>query len=160
VIDRSYFRCTRKYDQGCRATKQVQRMEGNPQMFQTTYIGHHTCREIIKTPQIITESHAWELTNFFVNSESTTIPSKQDGAVSSSAATIKQESKEEALSDLTDNLPSLGIHLWPDLNDFELSGPIGSDNGDVVSTMYSCTDTASLSLELDIDFDGDFSEFL
>ncbi|XP_062155519.1 probable WRKY transcription factor 70 isoform X1 [Alnus glutinosa] len=155
---RSYFRCTRKFDQGCRATKQVQRKEDDPQMFQTTYIGHHTCRDILKTPQIITECHGWE--SFLGNSESA-IPSKEDGAVttvSSSTPTIKEESKEEALSDLTDNLPSLGDHLWPDLKDFELSGPMGSDNGDVVSTMYSCRDTDSLSLN--IDFDGDFSQFL
>jgi hypothetical protein len=127
-------------------------------MFQTTYIGHHTCRDILKTPQIITECHGWE--SFLGNSESA-IPSKEDGAVttvSSSTPTIKEESKEEALSDLTDNLPSLGDHLWQDLKDFELSGPMGSENGDVVSTMYSCTDTDSLSLN--IDFDGDFSQFL
>ena len=141
-IDRSYFRCTRKYDQGCRATKQVQKMENDPQMFQTTYIGHHTCKDIVKTPPIVTETHGWEC--FLANSESAI-------AV---APSIKQESKEEALSDLTDSLPS----LWPDLKDFPLSGPMGSDNGDVVSTMYSCTETASLSL--DIEFDGDFSDFL
>ncbi|KAE7996482.1 hypothetical protein FH972_001201 [Carpinus fangiana] len=139
---RSYFRCTRKYDQGCRATKHVQKMENDPQMFQTTYIGLHTCKDIVKTPQIVTETHGWEC--FLAKSESAI-------AVTPS---VKLEAKEEALSDLTGNLHS----FWPDLKDFPLSGPIGSDNGDVVSTMYSCTDTASLSL--DIEFDGDFSDFI
>nr|KYP72675.1 putative WRKY transcription factor 70 [Cajanus cajan] len=40
---RSYFRCTYKFDQGCKATKQVQRCEENPDMYQITYIGLHTC---------------------------------------------------------------------------------------------------------------------
>ncbi|EOA28741.1 hypothetical protein CARUB_v10024972mg [Capsella rubella] len=40
---RSYFRCTHKPTQGCKATKQVQKLEKNPEMFQITYVGYHTC---------------------------------------------------------------------------------------------------------------------
>ncbi|KAG5404577.1 hypothetical protein IGI04_010696 [Brassica rapa subsp. trilocularis] len=40
---RSYFRCTHKPTQGCNATKQVQKHEQDPSLFQITYIGHHTC---------------------------------------------------------------------------------------------------------------------
>ncbi|KAF8047742.1 hypothetical protein N665_2848s0004, partial [Sinapis alba] len=40
---RSYFRCTHKPTQGCQATKQVQKQEHDPNLFQITYIGHHTC---------------------------------------------------------------------------------------------------------------------
>ncbi|KAG7574408.1 WRKY domain [Arabidopsis suecica] len=40
---RSYFRCTHKPTQGCKATKQVQKKEQDPEMFQITYIGYHTC---------------------------------------------------------------------------------------------------------------------
>ncbi|CAN7020504.1 unnamed protein product [Brassica oleracea var. botrytis] len=40
---RSYFRCTHKPTQGCKATKQVQKLEQNPEMFQITYMGNHTC---------------------------------------------------------------------------------------------------------------------
>lgn len=147
-------------------------MEDDPQMFQTTYIGHHTCKDMLKAPQIVTDSLPWG--PFLVNSDSV-IPSKQDHALSSLTRTIKQESKEEAPSDLTDNLSSLGTSLWSDLKAFELSDPaimspkMGSDNGDMVSTMYSCTETGPLSLGMDfvvesVDFDGDFnfddSEFL
>lgn len=56
---RSYFRCTKKYDQGCAATKQVQKMEDNPQMYQITYIGHHTCKDMM-TPQIIPDDDILE----------------------------------------------------------------------------------------------------
>ncbi|XP_040995106.1 probable WRKY transcription factor 70 isoform X1 [Juglans microcarpa x Juglans regia] len=165
---RSYFRCTRKYDQGCGATKQVQRMEDDPQMFQTTYIGHHTCRDILKAPQIITDSDPWE--TFLVNSDTMmmNIPAgKQDRALSSSTTTIKQESLESP-SDLTDSISSFGTNLWSELKAFEFLEPaimspkMGSDNGDVGSTMYSCTETCSLSLDMDFEggFDFDGSEFL
>lgn len=40
---RSYFRCTHKYDQGCQATKQVQKSEDDPSLLMITYIGEHTC---------------------------------------------------------------------------------------------------------------------
>ncbi|GMY08391.1 putative WRKY transcription factor 70 [Fagus crenata] len=168
---RSYFRCTRKHDQGCRATKQVQRMENDPQMYQTTYIGHHTCKDTLKAPQIIMESDPnWE--SYIINPDS--MWGKQaDHALSSSSPTIKQESKEDTLSDLTDNLSSLGTnYLWSDLKAFELSDPaimspkLGSDNGDVVSTMYSCTDTGFdldfvvKSGRFDSDFNFDESEFI
>ncbi|CAH9098309.1 unnamed protein product [Cuscuta europaea] len=40
---RCYFRCTHKHTQGCKATKQVQRVSENE--YQTTYFGNHTCKE-------------------------------------------------------------------------------------------------------------------
>ncbi|KAK4746951.1 hypothetical protein SAY87_025988 [Trapa incisa] len=40
---RSYFRCTHKYEHGCKATKQVQMMEDDPVEYHITYIGIHTC---------------------------------------------------------------------------------------------------------------------
>ncbi|KAF8114721.1 hypothetical protein N665_0034s0060 [Sinapis alba] len=49
---RSYFRCTHKYTQGCKATKQVQKLESEPKMFSITYIGNHTCNtNEIATPK-------------------------------------------------------------------------------------------------------------
>ncbi|CAA7060467.1 unnamed protein product [Microthlaspi erraticum] len=47
---RSYFRCTHKYSQGCKATKQVQKLELDPRMFSITYIGNHTCNTNEITP--------------------------------------------------------------------------------------------------------------
>nr|QIN97341.1 WRKY4 transcription factor [Isatis tinctoria] len=49
---RSYFRCTHKYTQGCKATKQVQKLELEPRMFNITYIGNHTCNTNEVTPKI------------------------------------------------------------------------------------------------------------
>ncbi|XP_050211977.2 WRKY DNA-binding transcription factor 70 [Mercurialis annua] len=53
---RSYFRCTHKYDRGCKATKQVQKMEQDPQVYCTTYIGHHTCRDDLILDNNLSES--------------------------------------------------------------------------------------------------------
>ncbi|CAF1850609.1 BnaCnng52600D [Brassica napus] len=47
---RFYFRCTHKYTQGCKATKQVQELELEPRMFSITYIGNHTCDTDEVTP--------------------------------------------------------------------------------------------------------------
>ncbi|KAL2331324.1 hypothetical protein Fmac_018905 [Flemingia macrophylla] len=51
---RSYYRCTHKNDQGCQAMKQVQRIQGDPPLFRTTYYGHHTCKTPLN-PEIILE---------------------------------------------------------------------------------------------------------
>ncbi|XP_062078642.1 probable WRKY transcription factor 70 [Humulus lupulus] len=53
---RNYFRCTHKFDQGCQATKQVQKIEDEPhQMYRTTYYGNHTCSSVSKllAPELI-----------------------------------------------------------------------------------------------------------
>ncbi|XP_047154364.1 uncharacterized protein LOC124825720 [Vigna umbellata] len=42
---RAYYRCTHKSTQGCPATKQVQRLDGDPTTFELTYIGTHSCTQ-------------------------------------------------------------------------------------------------------------------
>ncbi|XP_060176656.1 WRKY DNA-binding transcription factor 70-like [Lycium barbarum] len=53
---RNYFRCTHKFDQGCKANKQVQRVQENPPLFRITYYGHHTCKTFPKVSQMICDS--------------------------------------------------------------------------------------------------------
>lgn len=43
-IYRSYFRCTHKFESGCLATKQVQKSDDDPAIFDVTYYGVHTCQ--------------------------------------------------------------------------------------------------------------------
>ncbi|XP_030538759.1 probable WRKY transcription factor 70 [Rhodamnia argentea] len=50
---RSYYRCTHKFEQKCQATKQVQMISKDPPMYQTTYYGVHTCKNLLNSPQII-----------------------------------------------------------------------------------------------------------
>ncbi|CAK7339996.1 unnamed protein product [Dovyalis caffra] len=175
---RSYFRCTRKHDQGCKATKQVQRMEENPDMYHTTYIGHHTCRDILKAPQMITDSDPWESYNYnnIVTSHSK-IPKYEKeeeehhpfiGSSSKEPKIKQEESKEDAPSDLTGDVSSLDSIVWKDLIPFEESVDeptmiLRPDCGVVVDSVhaYSCTEVTSQSLDMDffvrsIDFDCDF----
>ncbi|XP_030468577.1 WRKY DNA-binding transcription factor 70-like [Syzygium oleosum] len=153
---RSYFRCTHKYDQDCKAAKQVQRMEDNPQMFHITYIGVHTCRDIMKTPQMLITD--------------------PDTCVGESFP-VKQEPREDAKSDLTnDNVSSMGF-LFTGLessdqpNDLASvsSARMGFDdtaNGDpAVHTMCPFVDAADshgLGMEFlrnSVSFDGDHFHF-
>ncbi|EXB74394.1 putative WRKY transcription factor 70 [Morus notabilis] len=53
---RHYYRCTNKYDQGCQATKQFQKIQDNPPIFRTTYCGHHTCRNLLRAPELVFDS--------------------------------------------------------------------------------------------------------
>ncbi|KAL2227328.1 UNVERIFIED_CONTAM: putative WRKY transcription factor 70, partial [Sesamum indicum] len=50
-----YYRCTHKYE-GCKATKQVQRIKEDPVMYQTTYFSNHTCKETPRAPHLIIDS--------------------------------------------------------------------------------------------------------
>ncbi|WVZ64604.1 hypothetical protein U9M48_014099 [Paspalum notatum var. saurae] len=40
---RGYYRCTHRHSQGCPATKQVQRSDDDPALFDVIYHGDHTC---------------------------------------------------------------------------------------------------------------------
>ncbi|KAK3129887.1 hypothetical protein QOZ80_6BG0486120 [Eleusine coracana subsp. coracana] len=40
---RGYYRCTHRHSQGCTATKQVQRSDLDPELFDVIYLGTHTC---------------------------------------------------------------------------------------------------------------------
>lgn len=42
---RGYYRCTHRNVQGCLATKQVQRSDEDPNVFEITYRGRHTCTQ-------------------------------------------------------------------------------------------------------------------
>ncbi|XVF81928.1 hypothetical protein PTKIN_Ptkin16aG0002000 [Pterospermum kingtungense] len=159
---RSYFRCTRKYDQGCRATRHVQRTEDDARMYQITYIGTHTCRDSFRAPQIIPDSESYKV----MTCGESKLQSKHNhlNPSTTSPRVIKQETQEEATpSDLTDLDNSM--NMWKDImgDGFEYSSGInGSDYGDVViSTVYSCTEISSRNFELDlvikpVEFDGDF----
>ncbi|GAA0185994.1 DNA-binding transcription factor [Lithospermum erythrorhizon] len=43
---RAYYRCTHKNTRGCLATKQVQKTEKDPLIFEVTYRGKHTCMNV------------------------------------------------------------------------------------------------------------------
>ncbi|GAA0151442.1 hypothetical protein LIER_37289 [Lithospermum erythrorhizon] len=50
VGNRAYYRCTHKYTRACGATKQVQKTEDDPLIFEVTYRGNHTCMGVPNSP--------------------------------------------------------------------------------------------------------------
>uniref|UniRef100_J3M9X8 WRKY domain-containing protein n=1 Tax=Oryza brachyantha TaxID=4533 RepID=J3M9X8_ORYBR len=48
---RAYFRCTHRHTQGCNATKQVQRTDGDPLLFDVVYLGEHICGQAAAAAQ-------------------------------------------------------------------------------------------------------------
>ncbi|KAK2637242.1 hypothetical protein Ddye_032034 [Dipteronia dyeriana] len=123
---RSYFRCTHKYEQGCKATKQVQKMEDNPQMYETIYIGNHTCRSqmsLTSTPQmIITDINGgpWRSSSSVISS-----PSSSTEVVVKQEYNLKEETSTQISTgdDLSENISSSHDHeqqmeyfsMWDDL---------------------------------------------
>lgn len=161
---RCYFRCTHKLDQGCRATKQVQKMEDDPKMYQITYIGNHTCREITRAPQMITDSDPWESSYTPSRNNSDTKPltnSQQSFVLCSANNSIKKEEelalvKEDTTttsSDLTDNLSSFDSLLAPELMGFESSDPTAMYLSGVDDSPQSFLDMDTMGR---FGFDGEF----
>lgn len=143
-------------------------MEDNPDMYHTTYIGSHTCRNIPEDPQIITDSDPWESYNLTssVGSHSK-IPryEEQDHhPVMGSSCKVEQESKEDQTpsTDLADNVSSLDSLMWKDLIPVDEPPMMRSDYEAVDSIhLFSCTEVTSQSLDMDFvlksfDFDCDF----
>lgn len=82
---RNYFRCTHKIDQGCLATKQVQKVQDAPPLYRTIYQGQHTCKNLIlKSPSLILDSPSPGDSSILV-SFNTSLPPKQDDNNNSSS---------------------------------------------------------------------------
>ncbi|RDX67421.1 putative WRKY transcription factor 70, partial [Mucuna pruriens] len=95
---RSYYRCTHKYDEGCPAIKQVQRIQEDPPLYRTTYYGHHKCKSSL-SPKIMLEPASSSDSSLFL-SFSKTFPSKEEYPFSSSHfSSTKQEPMEVILDD-------------------------------------------------------------
>ncbi|XP_058110666.1 WRKY DNA-binding transcription factor 70-like [Magnolia sinica] len=159
---RSYFRCTHKNDQGCQATKQVQQTEDDgPSMYRITYMGHHTCKDLLKASYMLDSTSR---DSFLLNFESNSISKQEQPLFFTSYTSIKQEVNEEMRSDLTQSSsPSSGYPMPSDIPLFELCDPLptfsmaGSDTGDVVSGVYSCASSPTLNMDFSTGIDDIFS---
>ncbi|KAK3015797.1 hypothetical protein RJ639_007222 [Escallonia herrerae] len=152
---RNYFRCTHKFDQGCQATKQVQMTENEPAMHKTTYHGFHTCKNLLKAPQIILDStHPATDSSYLLCFDSDRIEKSSDRSLYPHLA--KQEHKQ--------NFHMSDYHMSPDLTTIDSPGPMtvlspGSDHGDVISSgVYSCTASTHSSFGMDLMGSVDFAD--
>ncbi|OMP08603.1 DNA-binding WRKY [Corchorus olitorius] len=54
---RGYYRCTHRHSRGCLATKQVQRSDQDPSIFEVKYRGRHTCNQASQLAAVTTKSN-------------------------------------------------------------------------------------------------------
>lgn len=99
---RCYFRCTHKYDQDCRATKQVQIIQENPIIYQTTYFSQHTCNSV-NIPKHGMESSSFDVKQILPSNG--TIDSSHDSIVKEEDQEIKVQSGVSSTMD---------SNLWQD----------------------------------------------
>ncbi|XP_038981089.1 probable WRKY transcription factor 70 [Phoenix dactylifera] len=135
---RAYFRCTHKYDQGCKAIRQVQRSEDDE--FIITYMGEHTCREPAMLPHIISPSYLEG--SCLISFRSNPTDNRQEAPLPSSFPSYKQECHEEVLSNLSPGSSSSAyVTLSAAYEGSKLMTPLGStsDHGDVTSGFHSST---------------------
>ncbi|XP_015897292.3 WRKY DNA-binding transcription factor 70 [Ziziphus jujuba] len=148
---RHYFRCTYKYDQGCKATKQIQRIQVNPPLYRTTYFGNHTCRNLHQDPELILDCTSPSDTSIFISFDSTNLINKQDHVpFLSSLSSIKQEIKEDIITcDANHSFQTFSSSdnfMFPDLAAFpspaEAMAVLSStlDQSDYGDAMYGMTE--------------------
>ncbi|KFK34897.1 hypothetical protein AALP_AA5G207700 [Arabis alpina] len=137
---RSYFRCTHKYTQGCKATKQVQKLEVEPKMFNITYSGNHTCNTNEVAPKIKPCDHHDEI---IMESPSLTTSMKEEeenhhhgSSTANDLSLVWQEYEMEfgedhhkAIYGCGETSASINVLSSTDLMAFEVGGDFGfSDN--------------------------------
>ncbi|XP_068669481.1 probable WRKY transcription factor 54 [Aristolochia californica] len=141
---RSYFRCTHKHDEGCEASKQVQRKEDGSGMFVVTYMRHHTCREPLMASPFIIDSVAKE--RIVLNFQTTSIEERQQQQypLDRCFSSFTSVQKQELSTGLNHNHCSSSAHQnkfgHPRLT-------TDSDAGEVVSAM--CSSVTSQHMEED-----------
>lgn len=146
LIDRGYFRCTHKHDQGCQATKHVQKSEDDPSLYVVTYMEQHTCKDVLKTPQLILDSTSGELC--VLNYEST-MPRKHDRVLTSSFTSLKHETIAEKPIDLNQASSSPSSYLISfDHETFDSHLQKEFSIGDVASSVYSSTSSHNLDMDM------------
>ncbi|KAE8714441.1 WRKY DNA-binding protein 70 [Hibiscus syriacus] len=125
---RSYYRCTHKKEQGCQATKQVQKIEDDPPKYETIYLGHHTCKDTLNPCHLIMDHSDSSLLISFAN--------HQDRPFFSS---VKQETKGDyllSMSEITYNNDSSSSHSHhPSTFDPSAEMSVLSADHDVISGM-------------------------
>ncbi|KAL2457917.1 putative WRKY transcription factor 70 [Forsythia ovata] len=119
---RSYFRCTNKYDQGCQATKLVQKIQDDPPLFRTTYQGQHTCKNLFEESSHIIMDTTANNSSTIWSFDSHEPNDKPNGMVIPTLPIIQQETKEK-VQNLQESFSSPSNYfLLPDLMTLESFG--------------------------------------
>lgn len=116
---RCYFRCTHK-SEGCKALRQVQKLEDGSEMFHITYFGFHTCQNMHQNRQMFSDTRA--LGFFLHNFEDSNLkhsPSSLSTITNAHITTsLEQEDDSNAQSDdhlASSNYGNPSIASWNDI---------------------------------------------
>ncbi|XP_060174460.1 WRKY DNA-binding transcription factor 70-like [Lycium barbarum] len=172
---RSYYRCTHKFDQGCEATKQEQRIQANPPRFRTMYQGQHTCKTYPTVSQILLDSQTNHgdssiLLSFDSNTNYSynlypTLPSTKKEIKEEVSLTCSYPNQHQIQSSSSNYfLPFEYDYLTPAA---ETSSHVKaalsseSDNGNFISSgsVYSSSYTSTNSLEMEMDMMAGLIDF-
>ncbi|XP_076937119.1 putative WRKY transcription factor 70, partial [Bidens hawaiensis] len=89
---RNYYRCSHKLEQGCQATKQVQKINDEPSKYRITLSGLHTCNNLQRAPHIIVEDSSPKDNSVFINFETNRFT--ENHKVGTRFQSVKHTSKE------------------------------------------------------------------
>ncbi|XAR70193.1 hypothetical protein NMG60_11026968 [Bertholletia excelsa] len=156
---RSYYRCTYRNTQNCWATKQVQRSDDDPYVFEIVYKGTHTCNtdQALPSPgkQKQTQHHQQPPNDSPCQTNLTSYPDGTDYRDMTSNFTFPQASSDWSIGNIPANfLPSFTYPATADLGIAHNWGNSESDLTDIVSGCASTnnspvvTDNANLSSDL------------
>ncbi|XP_020080618.1 probable WRKY transcription factor 70 [Ananas comosus] len=120
---RSYYRCTYKYDKGCQATRQVQRSEDDPTMYEITYIGEHTCRDLPDSSIIINFDGTAATNN---SNQPQKVEYFDEEVISKLVMTGFSSSENLVLQDLMVSMPKVEIASCGSESTSDLQSPCGS----------------------------------
>ncbi|RZC82579.1 hypothetical protein C5167_045363 [Papaver somniferum] len=162
---KSYFRCTHKTDQGCQATKQVQRIEEEPAKYRVLYIGQHTCNNQLKGPQLFLDANPRH--TCLLNFESNYYAPKVEFPFPASISSAKHEFEGDTeYADIAshknrDSVKSSEFAVWNDLSAFNPSpttsmmpSTSGSELVDGIAGLYSSADS-NPNFVMDMMFEDD-----
>ncbi|KAH7514770.1 hypothetical protein FEM48_Zijuj11G0125700 [Ziziphus jujuba var. spinosa] len=143
---RYYYRCAYKYDQGCEATKQVQRIQVEPPLYRTTYFGNHTCSD---HDLILEGTGNSSDTSMFISFDGSNLTNKKDQyplIVSSTKQKVNDEIITSGLvnhneySSSSDYFVSLNQEAIPSSRPMCLSTSHESDFDDIINGLMDYVD--------------------
>lgn len=106
---RSYYRCTYRSSQKCYATKQVQRSDADPTIFEVTYRGTHTCTQAVPQPASPENQEEKPFNNNNNNQEEMLISFRKSLRVNTEEPYNKEMSHSFSFPSTFENVAGIGI---------------------------------------------------
>ncbi|KAJ0962996.1 hypothetical protein J5N97_028118 [Dioscorea zingiberensis] len=138
---RGYYRCTHRNAQGCLATKQVQRSDSDPSIFDVTYRGEHTCIHKLKPKASASQENQQDYLSLSNN-----LKVKIEGQDHEQASTFSFPSSQLTYLSTLDNhfMDNNYFSVSPCVNNQQTTE---SDFNEIISTMTSTTNSPVVDMD-------------